>query len=56
MFWLTLIISGFAYVFVKLGAYSVWVHILTGGLKFALVIVVFLVIALIMKKPDETKD
>lgn len=49
MFWLSIIISGFALVFVNLGAYSVWTHILGGGLKFALFLIFFLVIALIVK-------
>lgn len=53
MFWLSIIISGFAFVFVKLGAYSVWTHILSGGLKFALLVIFFLVIALLRKKPDD---
>lgn len=49
MFWLSIIISGFAFVFIKLGAYSVWTHILGGSLKFALVMILFLVIAVILK-------
>ena len=54
MFWLSIIISGFAMVFVKLGAYSVWTHVLGGGLKFALVLIFFLVIALIFKTPADS--
>ena len=30
MFWLSLLVSGFALVFMKLGAYSVWMSILSG--------------------------
>lgn len=36
MFWLSLILLSLAVVLVKLEAYSVWVSILTGGLKVAL--------------------
>lgn len=55
MFWLSIILSGFAFVFVKLGAYSVWTHILGGGLKFALVLIFFLVIALVLKTSADSR-
>ena len=50
MFWMSLLVSGFAFVFIKLGAYSVWMNILSGGFKFALFVIACLVIALIGKK------
>lgn len=50
MFWLSLIVLSLAVVLVKLGAYSVWVSILTGGLKVALLVITILVVALIWKK------
>ena len=50
MFWLSLLVAGFALVFMKLGAYSVWMNILSGGFKIALLVVACLVIALIRKK------
>ena len=55
MFWLSILISGFAFVFVQLGAYSVWTHVLGSSLKFALVLIFFLVIALIAKKSGDSK-
>lgn len=51
MFWLSLLVSGFALVCMKIGAYSVWMSILSGGFKFALFVIACLVIALIRKKP-----
>lgn len=36
MFWLSTLVVSLAVVLVKLGAYSVWVGILSAGLKFAL--------------------
>lgn len=53
MFWMSLAVSGLAYVFIKLGAYSVWANVLTISLKFALLLIACLVIALIWKKPAD---
>ena len=56
MFWMSLLISGFAFVFIKLGAYSVWMSILSGGFKFALFLIACLVFALIGKKRVDNKN
>jgi hypothetical protein len=46
MFWTFLLFAVLALVFVKLGAYSVWVGILSIGIKAALVIICLLTTAL----------
>ena len=56
MVWLSITISGFAFVFVQLGAYSVWTHVLGSSLKVALVLIFVLVIALIGKKSLDSKN
>lgn len=56
MFWLSLLVSGFAFVFMKLGAYSVWMSILSGGFKLALFVIACLVIALIRKNPVDNEN
>lgn len=56
MFWLSLFVSGFAFVFMKLGAYSVWMGLLSGGFKLALFVIARLVIALLRKKPADTPN
>lgn len=56
MFWLSLLVSGFALVFMKLGAYSVWMGILSGGFKFALFVIACLLIALIRRKPVDNQN
>lgn len=50
MFWTVLIFAGLAFVFAQLGAYSVWVGLLAGGLKLALLVIVGLLIALLWRK------
>ena len=50
MFWTFLLFSGLALVFTQLGAYSVWVVLLVGGLKLALLVIAGFVIALLWRK------
>ena len=50
MFWTFLILSGLALLFAQLGAYSVWVVLLAGGLKVALLVIAGLVITLLWRK------
>ena len=56
MFWMSLVMSAFAFVFIKLGAYSAWISILSGGFKFALFLIACLVFALIGKKRVDNKN
>lgn len=49
MFWLAIIGVGLSLAFVKLGALSVWVGILAGGMKLALLVIAGLVIGLLWK-------
>lgn len=55
MFWIFSLIIGLAFVFIKLGTYSVWVTILSGGLKLALLAIGCLAIALIWHRVFEKK-
>lgn len=50
MFWTFILFSAFGLVFIKLGAYSVWVAILASGLKLALFVIACLGIALLWRK------
>jgi hypothetical protein len=50
MFWTFLMMTGLALVFAQLGAYSVLVAVLAGGLKLALLIIAGLVIAILWRK------
>lgn len=50
MFWTFLIVIGLALVFAQLGAYSVLVVMLAGGLKLALLVIAVFVIALLWRK------
>jgi membrane protein implicated in regulation of membrane protease activity len=50
MFWTFLLIAALALVFMKLGAYSVLVALLSGGLQLALFIIFGLVIAMLWRK------
>ena len=50
MFWTVLIFGGLALVFTQLGAYSVWVVLLSAGLKLAVVVIIGLLIALVWRK------
>lgn len=50
MFWTVMLITGFAIMLVKLGAYSVMVSILTSGLCLALLVIACLTIALLWRK------
>lgn len=49
MFWTFIIVVGLATVFVKLGAYSVWMAIFSGSLKLAIAIIVCMVIWMIFR-------
>jgi hypothetical protein len=50
MFWTFLMFTGLAVVFAQLGAYSVLVAVLAGGLKLALLIIAGFVIVLLWRK------
>ena len=50
MFWLSLLAVSLAIVLIKLGAYSVWMSVLTFGLQAALLVVAVLAAVLIWKK------
>jgi hypothetical protein len=50
MFWVFLLFVILAFVFAKLGAYSVWFAIFKGGLLLALVMIVGLAIALLWRQ------
>jgi len=49
MFWTFIIFTGLAMVFVKLGAYSVWMAIFSGGLKLAFAVIFCMVIWMIFR-------
>lgn len=49
MFWTFIIFAVLALVFIKLGAYSVWMAILSGGLKFAALVIICLVVWIVFK-------
>jgi hypothetical protein len=50
MFWTFLMMTGLAFVFAQLGAYSVLVAVLAGGLKLALLVIAVFVIILLWRK------
>lgn len=50
MFWTFLMMTGLALVFAQLGAYSVLVAVLAGGLKLALLIIAAFVIVILWRK------
>lgn len=50
MFWTFMTFAALALVFIKLGAISVWVTVLSGGLYFAALVIAGLAIALLWKK------
>lgn len=49
MFWVSMIVLGLSVLLMKLGAVSVWMTILSSGLKIALLVIGCLVVALIWK-------
>lgn len=50
MFWGFLLLSGLAYVFVQLGAMSVWVSVLKLGLLVALLVLAVMVIVVMWRR------
>lgn len=50
MFWGFLLLSGFAFVFMQLGAMSVWVSVLKLGLMLALLVLAVMGIVLLWRK------
>lgn len=44
MFWTFILFISLALVFVKLGVYSVWMVIFSGGLKLAIAVIICLVV------------
>jgi len=55
MFWTFILFAGLALVFVKLGIYSVWIAIFSGGLKLAVLVIVCLISWLIFRKVFPTQ-
>ena len=56
MFWIFLLFVIFAVVFIKLGALSVWVGLLSGALNLALLLIGGLAIALFWRKISQKKQ
>jgi hypothetical protein len=50
MVWIVALLMGLALVFFKLGSVSVWVGILTFGLKLSFLVIGFLLIAVVWQK------
>lgn len=50
MFWIFLLVAGFAVVFMQLGAVSVWAAVFAGGLRLALLVIAILGIAFLWRK------
>lgn len=50
MFWIFMLFSGLAFVFVKLGMLAVWVAVLAGGLQVALLVIALITIVLLWRK------
>jgi hypothetical protein len=50
MFWTFMMFTGLAIVFAQLGAYSVLVAVLAGGLKLALLVIAGFLIVLLWRK------
>ncbi len=50
MFWAVMLFAGLALVFAQLGAMSVWMLVMSGALKLALLIIAAFVIALLWRK------
>lgn len=49
MLWIFMLVSGLAFVFVKLGMLAVWVSLLAGGLQIALLIIAVMTIILLWR-------
>ena len=56
MVWIFALLMGMALVFFKLGSVSVWVGILTLGLKVSLLVIVLLAIAFIWQKLKTSRN
>jgi hypothetical protein len=56
MFWIFILVAVLALMFVKLGVYSVWVTVLSAGLKLAVLVIAFLLIALAWRKYFRAKN
>lgn len=56
MFWAFMLIAALAVVFVKLGAYSVWMTILSTGLTVAILVIACLATALIWREVSSRRD
>lgn len=50
MFWGFLLFAGLAAVFAQLGAMSVWLSVLKGGLMLALLVICLMVVVLLWRK------
>ena len=50
MFWGFLALCALAFAFAQLGAYSVWMVMLAGGLKLALLVIAALVVVMLWRK------
>lgn len=56
MFWTAMLFAGLAFVFTQLGAYSVWILVMGGALKLALLIIAGFVIALLWRNVFPKKN
>jgi membrane protein implicated in regulation of membrane protease activity len=55
MFWGFILIAALGIMLIRLGMYSVWVGVLSGGLQLALLVIVFLTVALVWRRVFGTK-
>jgi membrane protein implicated in regulation of membrane protease activity len=51
-----MLITGLAFVFIKLGMMSVWVAVLSGGLQLAMLVIAGLFISIIWQKAFSKKE
>lgn len=56
MFWLSMIVLGLSFMLLKLGAASVWLTILSVGLKVALLVIAGLALILLWNKVVRAKS
>lgn len=56
MFWTFLLFVGLAMIFTKLGAMSVWLTVLKGGLMLALLVLAVMVMVLLWRRVFSSTD
>lgn len=50
MFWIFILLTGIAFVFIKLGILSVWVTVLSVGLKLLMIVILALTAVFVWQK------